>query len=101
MPAATDSRRSAYSWGEIDNSVGACGDAPSGASRHLPGERGGRLFLLRRGTLVSGKLPDCLCDLCWVRHKKVFLWSVERHGGDVRGCDTLHGAVEVVEGVLG
>src|SRR6476646_7823330 len=81
MPAATASRRSAYSWSEIDST--------EELARALPVR-----------FLVGGKFFYCLSDFFWVRHVEVFLWCVERHGRDVGGGHSHHWSIEVVEGVL-
>src|SRR3989442_6678379 len=63
MPAATLSRRSRYSSGEMDGTVW--------------------VFALgaRALRLVGGKLAHRLRDLLGVGHEELFLRRVERHGG--------------------
>src|SRR5450759_5565771 len=90
MPAATASRRIAYSAGAIEGYVSL--------PREAEASGGGPSVLF--GRLIRGKLPHRLRDLVRVRHKELLLRAVERHGRDVRGRDADHRAVEVVEGVL-
>src|SRR5258708_25184395 len=94
MPAATASRRIAYSSLEM-----AGYDPPPDQDR----ERSWPPSPLRgRGDmrLVRGKFSHRLGDLVRVRHEELLLRSVERHGRDVRRRDPDHRAVEVAEGVL-
>src|SRR5216684_1928267 len=85
MPAATASRRMAYSAPDTDGNVPLPDPPPCGG----------------RGTfLVRGKFSHCLRDLVGVGHEELLLWSVERHGRDVGRRDPDHRAVEVAEGVL-
>src|SRR5258708_18275983 len=85
MPAATASRRMEYSASEIDGND-PLPDPPPCVGRGV--------------FLVRGKLSHRLGDLVWVGHEELLLWSVERHGRDVRRRDPDHRAVEVAEGVL-
>src|SRR5579864_1604037 len=81
-PAATASRRRAYSAGSIR------GSSLTGA-----------LFTARR--LVGGKLPHRVRDLLGVGHEELLLRAVEGHRRYV-GCRDAHDRpVQVVEGVLG
>src|SRR5450759_1007313 len=90
MPAATASRRIAYSAVAIEVYVSLPREAEAWG--------GGPAVLF--GRLIRGKLPHRLRDLVRVRHKELLLRAVERHGRDVRGRDADHRAVEVVEGLL-
>src|SRR5712692_10039033 len=81
MPAATASRRMAYSSVETDgNDLVPCGG--------------------REDFLVRGKLSHRLRDLVRAGHEELLLRCVERHRRDVRRGDADDRAVEVAEGVL-
>src|SRR5438132_3247763 len=98
MPAATASRRSAYSWSvmcggaDLDGPLptlslkgeGACSGLGGPLPSPLPEGEGAC------GFLVGGKFSYCLCDLFWVGHEEVFLRGVERHRRDVWGSDPHH-----------
>src|SRR2546430_13984732 len=83
MPAATLSRRSRYSSGEIDGTVWVF----ALAARAL--------------RLVGGKLAHRLRDLLGAGHEELFLRRVEGHRGDVWRGDPHHRPVEVLKSVLG
>src|SRR5579864_5764924 len=78
MPAATHSRRSAYSAWEIDETWTVLGAA----------------------FLVRGKLAHRLGDLLRAGHEEVLLGPIERHGGDVGRGHPRHRPIQVVERVL-
>src|SRR5260370_34342070 len=84
MPAATASRRIAYSSVEIVGYVSLL-DPPWGGTEDF---------------LVRGKLSHRLRDLVRVGHEELLLPGVERHRRDVRRGDADDRAVEVPEGVL-
>src|SRR5258708_21223250 len=84
MPAATASRRIAYSSVEIVGYVSFL-DPPCGGTEDF---------------LVRGKLSHRLRDLVRVGHEELLLRCVERHRRDVRRGDADDRAVEVAEAVL-